>query len=381
MLWVTAPLWYTSKTSAKSWEIIPVTPPISKPRGEGGTILINMKSNKRRKLSGEILGLLAVTLVLALILLQFLGIVARAMIDSFLFMRDIVLTEAQYAQLDDWVFHLSLLVSVAFFIILFLFLLGERLSYIREVLAGIDALRSGQEDYVVPLEGSNELTQLAEAVNYLSRTQREVKEQERVLNEEKEQFIRALSHDIRTPLTSIMAYSELLTGANTVDPQEQTRYLELIQHKAGQIKDMTDILLDGSKRNPEYFEDARLLIEQLTAEFEEMLEDGFSIEASLDCPAFPGTFDVQELRRIFDNLVSNVQKYADPDRPVKISISLEGVQLLIRQENAVRERIAPADGYQIGLRSIQRIAQNYAGQVDVQKDDAAFAITITLSVI
>ena len=343
--------------------------------------MINMKSNKRRKLSGEILGLLAVTLVLALILLQFLGIVARAMIDSFLFMRDIVLTEAQYAQLDDWVFHLSLLVSVAFFIILFLFLLGERLSYIREVLAGIDALRSGQEDYVVPLEGSNELTQLAEAVNYLSRTQREVKEQERVLNEEKEQFIRALSHDIRTPLTSIMAYSELLTGANTVDPQEQTRYLELIQHKAGQIKDMTDILLDGSKRNPEYFEDARLLIEQLTAEFEEMLEDGFSIEASLDCPAFPGTFDVQELRRIFDNLVSNVQKYADPDRPVKISISLEGVQLLIRQENAVRERIAPADGYQIGLRSIQRIAQNYAGQVDVQKEDAAFAITITLSVI
>lgn len=343
--------------------------------------MINMKSNKRRKLSGEILGLLAVTLVLALILLQFLGIVARAMIDSFLFMRDIVLTEAQYAQLDDWVFHLSLLVSVAFFIILFLFLLGERLSYIREVLAGIDALRSGQEDYVVPLEGSNELTQLAEAVNYLSRTQREVKEQERVLNEEKEQFIRALSHDIRTPLTSIMAYSELLTGANTVDPQEQTRYLELIQHKAGQIKDMTDILLDGSKRNPEYFEDARLLIEQLTAEFEEMLEDDFSIEASLDCPAFPGTFDVQELRRIFDNLVSNVQKYADPDRPVKISISLEGVQLLIRQENAVRERIAPADGYQIGLRSIQRIAQNYAGQVDVQKDDAAFAITITLSVI
>ena len=343
--------------------------------------MTNMKSSKRRKLSGEILGLLAVTLVLALILLQFLGIVARAMIDSFLFMRDIVLTEAQYAQLDDWVFHLSLLVSVAFFIILFLFLLGERLSYIREVLAGIDALRSGQEDYVVPLEGSNELTQLAEAVNYLSRTQREVKEQERVLNEEKEQFIRALSHDIRTPLTSIMAYSELLTGANTVDPQEQTRYLELIQHKAGQIKDMTDILLDGSKRNPEYFEDARLLIEQLTAEFEEMLEDGFSIEASLDCPAFPGTFDVQELRRIFDNLVSNVQKYADPDRPVKISISLEGVHLLIRQENAVRERIAPADGYQIGLRSIQRIAQNYAGQVDVQKDDAAFAITITLSVI
>ena len=334
---------------------------------------------KRRKLSGEILGVLTITFVIALFLFQLLRIAAGAIIDSVLFMQDIVLTEAQYMQADDWIFNLSLLVSVGFFVILFLFLLGERLSYIRDILEGIDALQKGQENHMVPVEGNNELTQLAKAVNYLSKTQREVKQREQALSEEKEQFIRGLSHDIRTPLTSIMAYSELLAGQNDAAPEEQARYLNLIHTKAGQIKEMTDLLLDGSKRSPEYFENACLLMEQLAEEFESMLEDDFSVKTNLTCPAFSATFDVQELQRIFDNLISNVQKYAAPDKPILLTISAENEQLIIRQENAVRKLDAPAEGYQIGLKSIQRIAQNYGGRVEVQQDDAMFMIRILLS--
>ena len=334
---------------------------------------------KRHKLSGEILGVLTITFVIALFLFQLLRIAAGAIIDSVLFMQDIVLTEAQYIQADDWVLNLSLLVSVGFFVFLFLFLLGEQLSYIRDILEGIDALQKGQENHMVPVEGNNELTQLAKAVNYLSKTQREVKQREQAISEEKEQFIRGLSHDIRTPLTSIMAYSELLAGQNDAAPEEQVRYLNLIHTKAGQIKEMTDLLLDGSKRSPEYFENACLLMEQLAEEFESMLEDDFSVKTALTCPAFSATFDVQELQRIFDNLISNVQKYAAPDKPILLTISAENEQLIIRQENAVRKLDAPAEGYQIGLKSIQRIAQNYGGRVEVQQDDAMFMIRILLS--
>ena len=334
---------------------------------------------KRHRLSGEILGVLTITFIIALFLFQLLRIAAGAIIDSVLFMQDIVLTEAQYIQADDWVLNLSLLVSVGFFVILFLFLLGERLSYIRDILEGIDALQKGQENHMVPVEGNNELTQLAKAVNYLSKTHREVRHREQAISEEKEQFIRGLSHDIRTPLTSIMAYSELLAGQNDAAPEEQARYLNLIHTKAGQIKEMTDLLLDGSKRSPEYFENACLLMEQLAEEFESMLEDDFSVKTVLTCPAFPATLDVQELQRSLDNLVSNVQKYAALDKPVLLAISEGDGQLIIRQENAVRKLDAPAEGYQIGLKSIQRIAQNYGGRVEVQQDDAMFMIRILLS--
>lgn len=332
---------------------------------------INESGRKQRKLSREILGILAVIFVVAVLLMHTLDMISIVIIDHYLFVNEIVLSEAEYVKIEAWVFNLSLIAAVIFFIALFLFLLGERLSYIREILAGIDALREGQEDYEVPLEGNNELTQLADSVNYLSKTQKE-------LNDEKEAFIHTMSHDIRTPLTTIMAYSELMLGENTLTPEEQIQYLKLIQHKAEQIKDMTDILLEGSRRNLEYFENASLLMQQLAADFEEALEDNFVIEKCIQCPSFSGTFDVRELQRIFDNLISNVQKYADSGSPVKLSVSLENSRVLIQQENAVRKLDKPVDGYQIGLKSIRRIVQNYGGLVDVKQDSTIFAIKITL---
>ncbi len=332
-----------------------------------------------KHLSREILGLLALSVLFAAVLFQFLRMTATGIIDNILFLQDVVLTEALYAQIDDWVFHLSFLVSVGFFVVLFLFLLGERLSYIHDILKGIAALQEGEEGYVVPVEGGNELTRLAIAVNYLSRSQKEVKEKERILQEDKDQFIRALCHDIRTPLTSILGYSELLTGEQTISSEEQSRCLTLIGSKARQIKEMTDVLLDGTKRNPERFEDICLLMAQLVGGFEEMLEEHFQIETTLNCPTVPGVFDVQEMCRIFDNITSNVEKYADPKSPVKLAVVLEQEQLVIRQENGIRPLQEPAPGYRLGIRSIQRIVQNYDGTVDIRKNDTNYCITVTLS--
>ena len=121
-------------------------------------------------------------------------------------------------------------------------------------------------------------------------------------------------------------------------------------------------------------------MEQLAAEFEEELEERFDIRTDLSaCPAFAGTFDVQELRRIFDNLSSNVQKYADPQKPVCLSICTDREGLCIRQNNSVSAQASEEDSYKLGLNSIRRIAQNYSGRVDVAQDGDHFSIAITLS--
>ena len=334
---------------------------------------------KGRRLSAEILGVLAITAVIAIVLFGLLRLGSSAIVYNIIAARDMALTEEQYFQVDVWLLNLSVLVSVGFFVILFLFLLGERLSYIRDVIKGIDALQTGQMEHQVPVEGNNELTRLAEAVNYLSATQKQMKEKERALAEEKEQFIRTLSHDIRTPLTSIMAYSEFMLG-DSDSPAQHREYAGLIQKKALQIKDLTDILLDGGKRSPEYFEDARLLMQQLADEFAESLENEFHVLTDLTgCSAFAGHFDVQELLRVFDNLVSNIRKYADRAQPVELSIAAKDHQLVIRQKNAKCSEAEPQESYRLGLNSIRRIAHNYAGQVEIQQDDSMFSITITLS--
>lgn len=334
-----------------------------------------LTAKRTGKLSYEILGLVAACIVLAAVVFGLLWVCGRAMAESFLAAADMDLTESQGLRLDSWILQLSLLASVCFFVVLFLFLLGERLAYIRRIIAGIDALREDHFQEPVPLEGNNELTRLAEAVNYLHTTRKQVRRKEQRLREEREQLIRSLSHDIRTPLTAVLSLSQLLAAQAE---GEQKQHLQTICKKAEQIRDLSAVLLDGGHRQPEYFQDARLLMEQLMEEFREQLEEGFTVHTQLLGGAFEGNFDIGELRRIFDNLGSNVQKYADPSVPVVLEISPENSALVIRQSNGIRRAVEAADSYRMGLRSMQRIAQNYGGSVETRQEAESFEITVTL---
>ena len=143
---------------------------------------------------------------------------------------------------------------------------------------------------------------------------------------------------------------------------------------------MTDILLDGGHREPEFFEDARLLFEQLADEFEAELEDDFAPVTELSyVGAFSGIFDVGEMRRIFDNIISNVKKYAEPSEPVELTISKKDEGIVIQQSNRIAKDKQPSESYKMGLYSIRRIAQNYDGTVEVRDENGKYEIMITLS--
>lgn len=334
---------------------------------------------KQRKLSLEILGLIGVSAFFAALLFLILIITGDAIAQGYCFRNDIVMTEFEWLEADRWIWSVGGILAAAGFSLLFLVLLAERMAYIRTITEGIHALRLGQDNVELPLEGRNELTELADSINFLSVTQRQLREKGQTLAQEKEQFLHTLSHDIRTPLTSILAYSEYLASDNAI-PEAQKDHLRMIRKKAEQIRDLTALLLDGDKRCPEHFEDAHLLMEQLAAEFEEDLEDGFDVHTDLSgYGSFAGTFDVQELRRIFDNLSSNVRKYADPGQPVNLHIKADRDGLTIQQTNAIPFSPVQRDSYKLGLNSIRRIAQNYGGRVEVRQDSESFSITIILA--
>ena len=77
---------------------------------------------------------------------------------------------------------------------------------IRDSIQGVEALRTHRMDFTMPIEGDNELKELAESINFLSETERRLRQLETELQAEKEQLIRDLSHDIRTPLTAMLSY-------------------------------------------------------------------------------------------------------------------------------------------------------------------------------
>ena len=337
---------------------------------------------KSRKLSHEILALIALSAGISLVLFLLLSNLAVGLAERYCFQNDIPMTEFDWMAVDRWIFGISAVLSCVSFSVLFLFLLRDRIDYIRKITAGIDRLHQPESSVSIPLEGNNELTALAASINEMSRTRQRLQEKERALAAEKEQLIRSLSHDIRTPLTAILSYSDFLAGRDEITPADRDAYLATIRKKAEQIRDLTAVLLDGSRREPVYFEDGKLLMEQLTAEFTEALEETFQLQLDLSgCPAFGGHFDVQELRRVFDNLSSNIQKYADPDKPVTLRIGFENGTLRLFQSNAVLPRKPEPDSYGIGISSIRRIAQFYGGSVVTQEQEGVFSIFIEFRIL
>lgn len=329
------------------------------------------------------MGVLIGTALIAVFCYGFLSAMASGMVEVYVESKGLSLSEWDWMDISFGIQGISLISSVILFAILFLFLTGDRLSYIGDIIKGIDALGHHQWDYRVPVEGNNELTELAERINILSFEEQMLREKEARMQQEKDSFVRGLSHDIRTPLTSILSYSEYMKTKKEISQEEIREYILLMEQKAGQIKMLTDRLLDPKALEPEMIEDGKFLMQQLTEEWMTELEDDFTCVLDLSqCPVFSGCFDVQELRRIFDNLASNIKKYASDQSEIYLSILQKEGQLLIRQWNLCKpeEERGKVESTKLGIESIRKIADSYGGTVEVVLSETQFVIEITLAV-
>ena len=338
------------------------------------------KSKKGNRLSREIAGMILISVAVAFFLFLFLEVVSNSIALNYIDAKGIDLTEDILWYLQVWITGISFGAAVIVFSVLFMFQLGQKFQYLKKIIDGVDALREHGMDYEMPLEGNNELTELASAINYLSETERMLKRKEEKMAEDREKFIRAMSHDIRTPLTSIISYSEMAAENPAMTADEVKRYANMVQKKAVQIRDLAGKLLQGADQGLVEIDNGRLLMQQLAEDWLCDLEDDFVCRLDYkDCPDFAGRVNVGDIQRIFDNLASNVKKYADHGMPVDLRIFKEEHMLVIWQSNGIHEKVAPVESYGIGLENIGRIAETCGGSVCVDKAAGRFSVKICLS--
>ena len=330
-------------------------------------------------LTYEILVLIIISLAIATATYFILSLSATSLYEEYVFNNDIILDEIDYYRIENLIFTMSLLIALFIFLIIFFALLSKKMSVIKELSKGIEEIKNGNLEYKVDVKGENELADLAISINQLASLEKGVKEKEKALKKEKNELIRTLTHDIRTPLTSVISYTDYLLEKENINDEELKCYLGLVLNKANQIKDLTYLLLDGSKREFVFYDNIQLLFNQLIEEFTDELDENYALSISTNAIDIAGGyFDVNELRRIFDNLSSNIIKYADPKYKVELKIFSHKNTLVIEEKNKVLANHSQ-DGYGIGIKSIKRIAENYQGFVDVDKDNDNFKITIKLN--
>lgn len=280
----------------------------------------------------------------------------------------------------------SIVISAAAF--LFLMVIYERhvtLSILR-LSRQVRQVSRGNLQQHIQAPTTDEIGQLAEDVDAMRLSILDKLHREEAAWQANTDLITAISHDVRTPLTALMGYLDVLSDPD-LPPELQRNYLEICHNNALRLKDLTDelfgfFLVFGNRapeQEPEQF-DAATLMEQLLLEArEELTGQGFAI--SLELPeSLSGTLlvDLGHLRRVFDNLFSNLRKYADPGQPVTVRVTASQNLLEITITNAILTGSPRVESNKIGLKTCEKLLIAMGGSFRQARTADTFTAEVTL---
>lgn len=215
----------------------------------------------------------------------------------------------------------------------------------------------------------------------------------------KTELITNVSHDLRTPLTSIITYTELLkTPELTVE--EKNSYIEIIDRKSKRLKVLIDDLFEASKMASGNVElnkdkvDLVQLLQQALAEYNDLIQES-TLQFRVSIPETPvyAHVDGQKVWRVFDNLIGNIIKYALESTRVYITLKPDANRVILTFKNITKyelgesvdelfERFKRGDtsrqteGSGLGLAIAKSIIDLHDGILDLEVDGDLFKVTI-----
>ena len=140
----------------------------------------------------------------------------------------------------------ELALSFAMFLLLVLFGIRSKMAYILKLSDEVEILEGGSLDYKITVKGKDELAALAEGLESMRLSFQELIRQEARMVQENQKIVTEMSHDLRTPVTSIMLYTEILKKGSYKGEGQWKEYVEKIDRKARRMKQLTNHLFEYS---------------------------------------------------------------------------------------------------------------------------------------
>lgn len=284
------------------------------------------------------------------------------------------------------------------------FVVSVRIRDVEQIKKGISEVRQGNFTYCIPAVNikSEDMKLLAEDVNEIAFGLDQTVSDKLKAEKMKTNLITNVSHDLKTPLTSIINYTELLSKIENL-PQEAKDYIEIIALKSDRLKVLTQDLFDISKvqsgNETVNFEriDVALLVEQTLAENDnEIKKLGITFCVNVGNDEMYIFADGRKMSRVLNNLIDNVLKYTLKNTRVFITVSENNGEVVTEFKNIasypmdfVPEEIVgrfvrgdesrTAEGNGLGLAIVKSYTEICGGRFEIIVDGDMFKAIITFA--
>lgn len=280
----------------------------------------------------------------------------------------------------------SFLVSMIVLAVVIIEHFGRLIARINRLQYDVNEVAKGHLEHSIVATGFDELTRLSYDVDNMRASMLENIEKEREALQMNTELITSMSHDIRTPLTVLMGYVDIMKSDLPED--ELKEYILASEKTVLRLKKLSDDMFKyfrafGKGAEGITMEEyhASTLFEQLLSEHVLLLcEAGYKvrydIDALLDGESIVRT-DAPHMMRIVDNIFSNLYKYADIDREVSIIGRREGDVAVFEFRNVTATN-KTVESSKVGLKTCKRLSSYILNSFDWGEEDGIFTLTFSL---
>lgn len=279
---------------------------------------------------------------------------------------------------------MAILISLIVFVLIFLYSNRKLIRYICRLNDEVQILEGGNLEYEVSVEGNDELTDLANSMNRMRLSFQQQMENEQQLYLANRKLITEMSHDLRTPLTGIMLYLEILRSHRYTTEEELQDYLEKIAAKAHHMKVISDHLFEYSlehtaEKQAELMRMEPAVMDLLRDFRDELQARGYAVCLNLSWSPCFVQINREYMHRILENIASNIVKYSKPVDEIRVdSIDADGYSgfsvLNVCTPEDEPETVIESNG--IGVESIRTMMNRMHGICSVEQTESVYMITL-----
>ncbi len=224
---------------------------------------------------------------------------------------------------------LILIAPIIIFMTLFFILTNKELGYIKKLCLGLKEISKGNLKYRVKIIGKDEISEIGKSINDMSKKLYEYKEKEKEIEREKDLFIMNISHDLRTPLTSIIGYVNLLKNEYNYNDNIR-KYIDIIDLKSTTLDKLINDFFEYntlSNCEPELnkvnISLNEFIRQVVTGVIPLCSEKNLKIKLLLPSKDINIDIDPDKMLRVIENLLTNAIRYCNRDSEIQVSLTEE----------------------------------------------------------